>query len=155
MITCEGRKCYTTLWFKPVFLKNSTSFFLFGCAGSFCSTQALSSCTWVFSLVAANRGDTLVVVRRSQGPLSFWSTCSRAHRLQQLWLTGLAAPEHVGLNPCPLHWQADSLKTRQTERSLSSVFQWTCVSGCDFHKCLFASPFPLGETGRLNGARVG
>ena len=37
------------------------------------------------------------------------------HALQQLRLTGLAAPQHVGVfpdqgsNPCPLHWQADCL----------------------------------------------
>ena len=37
---------------------------------------------------------------------------------QQLWLTGLVAPRHVGIfpdqgsNPCPLHWQADSQPLR-------------------------------------------
>ena len=33
-----------------------------------------------------------------------------AHRAQaqHLWCTGLAALQHVGLNPCPLRWQVDS-----------------------------------------------
>ena len=39
-----------------------------------------------------------------------WLTGSRA-QAQKLWRSGLVAPWHVGssqgLNPCPLHWQAD------------------------------------------------
>ena len=60
-------------------------------------------------------GPLFITVR---GPLTMAASRCRAQapdaQAQQLWLTGLAAPRHVGSsqnqgsNPCPLHRQADS-----------------------------------------------
>ena len=112
----------------PTITKNSVFFkkkiiiyFIFGCAGSHCCMS--------FSLFAASRAHSLVVVRRL--PTAVVSLVPE-HGLQglgisavvapRLWSTGLMVAVHrlscsvacgilldQGSNPCLLHWQADSL----------------------------------------------
>ena len=55
-------------------------------------------CCSCFSLVAEDRGYSLVLVGRllSVWLLLLWSTGFRAPRLQSLWLRGLIAVWHVG-----------------------------------------------------------
>ena len=71
----------------------------------------LRLCARALSLVAAS-GATL------HRGLSRCGAQAPDAQAQQLWLTGPAAPWHVGssqtraTNPCPLHWQADSQPLR-------------------------------------------
>ena len=87
--------------------------FIFGCTGSLLLLQVFSSCV-VQSLLSS--------CSEHVGFSLWWfsllqSTCSRVCRLQQLWCMGSVVGAHRisgifpyhGLNPCSLHWQADSL----------------------------------------------
>ena len=89
----------------------------------FLAALGLHCCT-DFSLSAASRGYSVVVVHglllvehRLQGPWASVATecglSSCSTQVQQLWCTGLVAPQHVlpdqGLNSYLLLWQAGSL----------------------------------------------
>ena len=64
----------------------------------------------------AAHGLSLAVDFSLQWPPLLQSMCSRVCGFRQLWRMDLVVPPHVqssqGLNPCPLHWQADCLTTR-------------------------------------------
>ena len=68
--------------FKTYILKKRKSY-LFGCAESLLLRGPLSRCSKCGSLMAGSP------------PPASWFTCFRAHGLQQLWLPGPAAPQHV------------------------------------------------------------
>ena len=94
---------FENLWLRYIFLVVSGLFTVVLQAFFSCGAQGAS-------LVVLGR---LLLLRNTGSPLhrlSSWGT-----RAQQLWHVGLVAPQrvgsqfsHQGLNPCPLHWKADS-----------------------------------------------
>ena len=93
---------------KKIYPSNFFFFYLKNFFYLFLAVLVLHCCTWAFSSCG-------VWTSHCSG-LSLQSTCSRVCGFQQLWYMDLVVPPHVqssqGLNPCPLHWQADSLTTR-------------------------------------------
>ena len=103
-----GKNAYLKCFFVFCFV------LFFGCVGLLCCTQAFSSCRergLLFVAVCWLLIDVASLVAVDGFQACKLSIC--ASQAQQLWHAGLVAPRHVGsldqgLNPCPLHWQADS-----------------------------------------------
>ena len=89
------KKLFIYFWLLWVFVASCRLFFSVVASGGYCFLQSVGS----FSL---------------QWLLLLWSTGSRAHGFQQLWRSGLVAPQHVESpqsrdQTCfPSHWQVDS-----------------------------------------------
>ena len=120
--------CWCCLQEQFLFFKINLFIYLFLAAFVFhCCMQAFSSCRERGLLFVTVRGLLIVVVSLV---VEHWL---QAHGLQQLWHTGSVVAAHglqsagsavvvhrlscsaareifpdQGLNPCPLHWQADS-----------------------------------------------
>ena len=118
--------------------------FIFGCAGSLLlhGLFFLVVAIWGYSLVV--HGLLLLPNPGSRAHEGFSSCSSRIleHRqAQQLWHTGLSCSETCGilldqgLNPCLLHWQADSLPLSHQESLWNEILK---SSGC-----LAPSWFPI------------
>ena len=100
---CLMLPCPLFFSFSKIFLKNLFYFYLFlGALGLCCYAWVFSSCSERGLLFIAVRGPLIAVASlvaehglQACGLQQLWHVGYRA-QAQQLWLTGLVAPQHVG-----------------------------------------------------------
>ena len=128
-------------------------FFIFGCPGSCCGLWAFSRCSgqrlgFSHRVWASHAAASLVA-----------ELCSRACGLQQLRLTGLAAPWHVGSSPTRDWTRVPCVGRRVlnqwTAREVLTVSFFSCLSLCnDVWLCREVSFilrwFPCVQTKKVN-----